>query len=158
MVKLQQLHWHPVLKSIEDHFSIQIQYFTSLLHGKQSPETHKKLLQHVQQFSSIQLAGKCVLGCAKSLFSFLTAIFYPLAFEKAVMTCKSFLIPLALIQRLISIDEAVTITRLESIAQQKTWGMVEEAHIFDHEETRKNLSIAYCCFHFDSAVFNNKSD
>lgn len=49
-------------------------------------------------------------------------------FEKAVMQAKSYLIGLALMERLIDAREASEAASLESIAQIKLWGEVEGSH------------------------------
>lgn len=62
-----------------------------------------------------------------------------LAFEKAVIQSKSFLIALALVNGQISVEEASTASRLEVIAQIKRWGEVEDAHDVDAEDMKRIL-------------------
>ena len=55
------------------------------------------------------------------------------------MNCKSFLIALALVQRHISVQEAAMAARVETLAQMKQWGLVEDTHDVEEAELERQL-------------------
>ena len=67
-----------------------------------------------------------------------------IGFERAVISSKSFVIALALIQRRITVEEAARAARLETIAQIDRWGMVEDSHDVDQEDMLRQLGSAVC--------------
>ena len=75
---------------------------------KQSDEVVAKLRQMVESFDDLTLA----------------------AFEKAVLTAKSFVIGLALTHRRITVEQAAIAGRLEVLHQIDRWGEVEDSECF----------------------------
>lgn len=49
------------------------------------------------------------------------------AFEKAVLSSKSFIVALALVKRRITVDDAAKAARLEVLHQIDRWGEVEDS-------------------------------
>lgn len=61
------------------------------------------------------------------------------AFEKAVMSTKSFVIAYALIQKRINVEFAAKAGRLEVLHQIEKWGEVEDSHDTDREDLQRQL-------------------
>ncbi|PJF17605.1 WEE protein kinase [Paramicrosporidium saccamoebae] len=61
-------------------------------------------------------------------------------FEHLVRTFKSFLLPFALFQKLISFDSALNAAQLESEIQARKWGLIEDHHVLQQSQIRKNAS------------------
>ncbi|ORZ31044.1 hypothetical protein BCR44DRAFT_55773 [Catenaria anguillulae PL171] len=118
LVRLQQAHWDPLLDWARTHFSVAIHTTNSLLGTRQPDHTSATLRTHIEQYSPLQLA----------------------AFEKAVLTSKSFLIGLALTERVISAQQAADAARVEVQAQIDRWGEVEDAHDVEREDIQRVLA------------------
>ncbi|KAJ3049252.1 ATP synthase complex assembly protein atp12 [Rhizophlyctis rosea] len=89
---------------------------------KQSEEVVAQLRQLIESFDNLTLA----------------------AFEKAVLTAKSFVIGLALTQRRITVEEGAIAGRLEVLHQIDRWGEVEDSHDLDREEMKRQLGSVTC--------------
>lgn len=63
-------------------------------------------------------------------------------FERATIQSKSFLLALALMKRQINVEDAARAARVESIAQSKLWGEVEDTHDVDQEDMVATLGSA----------------
>lgn len=121
LVKLQDEHWKPLIKWVEEEFGVSLKTTTGMMGIKQDSDTVKKLDAYVDStFSPIMLSG----------------------FEKVVMTTKSYVIGLALISDHLNVKEAVTAARVESLSQTQVWGEIEDAHDLEIREMERQLSCA----------------
>ncbi|KAJ1916721.1 chaperone [Tieghemiomyces parasiticus] len=105
LINLQLKHWRPVTEWIEKEYQVRIHTTDQLFNMSQSPETEAKLVAAVTEFSPLKLA----------------------AFERAVMHSKSFLLALALVNRQVSVDDAVLAAHVEVLSQIQQWGLVEDS-------------------------------
>ncbi|KAJ1660547.1 ATP synthase mitochondrial F1 complex assembly factor 2 [Dispira simplex] len=122
LVDLQTQHWTPVIEWVQTHYGVTIHTTDQLFGMSQSVETERALRAHVETFSRLQLA----------------------AFERAILHTKSFLLGLALIQRKISVEDAVRAAQVEVLAQIKQWGYVEDTHDVNEEDMRRMLGAVAC--------------
>ncbi|CAE6478857.1 unnamed protein product [Rhizoctonia solani] len=91
LVKLQEEHWGPLLKWVESTYKIKINIFDSLLRNTQPEETKKVLINEVNKLGQWEIA----------------------AFERAVLTTKSFIIALALVKGRIDVEQASQAAHVE---------------------------------------------
>uniref|UniRef100_H2ZQP5 ATP synthase mitochondrial F1 complex assembly factor 2 n=1 Tax=Ciona savignyi TaxID=51511 RepID=H2ZQP5_CIOSA len=73
-----------------------------------------------------------------------------IGFERMVSTLKSLILPLALIDREISVEEAVSLSRLEQEYQISKWGNIAWHHDFELVETRMKTAAAALFIHMCS--------
>ncbi|RKP36559.1 ATP12-domain-containing protein [Dimargaris cristalligena] len=104
LVDLQDKAWSPIIEWIQTEYKVKINVTDELFGMSQTPETEAQLLAVVSEFHPLKLA----------------------AFERAVMHSKSFLLGLALVNRLVSVEQAVEASQVELLAQIKQWGLVED--------------------------------
>ncbi|KAJ1910303.1 chaperone [Mycoemilia scoparia] len=122
LVKLQNEHWKPIIDWASKAFGIKISTTTDILGMKQPEESAKVLKDVVLAFTPTELA----------------------AFEKAVMSSKSFLIALAIIKRRITSEDAAVAARVEALSQIQYWGELINAHDMDEAEMNKHLAASAC--------------
>ncbi|KAI9150909.1 ATP synthase mitochondrial F1 complex assembly factor 2 [Blastocladiella emersonii ATCC 22665] len=118
LVNLQNAHWVPVIEWARSRFGVEILTTQSLLGVRQPAETVATLRAHVETYTPLQLA----------------------AFERAVLTSKSFLVGLALLERAITAKQASAAASVEVEAQIARWGEVEDAHDVDREDLQRLLA------------------
>ncbi|RKO91928.1 hypothetical protein BDK51DRAFT_24388, partial [Blyttiomyces helicus] len=104
-VAMQQKHWNPLVSWVHEEFGVELKTTDSILTVKQSDELIAKMRAVVEAMDDLQLA----------------------AFEKAVLSAKSFVIGLAVVRRRISVEEAAIAARLEVLHQIERWGEVEDS-------------------------------
>ncbi|KAJ1984814.1 chaperone [Dimargaris verticillata] len=122
LVELQQRYWSPVIQRIEQAYGVTLSTTDNLFGMSQSQATAERLGQVVQEFSPLKLA----------------------AFERAVLHTKSFLLGLALVNRMISAEEAAKAAQVEVLSQIKQWGYVEDTHDVNDEEMKRMLGAVSC--------------
>ncbi|KAI8062141.1 hypothetical protein BC940DRAFT_244679 [Gongronella butleri] len=126
LVKLQDKYWTPVIDWVAQKYNVEIKTTTDIFAVQQPEETKQKLRTVVEEMDNLELA----------------------AFERAVMSSKSFLIALALIKHGISVEHAAQAAQVESNAQMERWGEVEDSHDVDREYMRQTLgSVALAVMH-----------
>ncbi|KAJ3129071.1 ATP synthase complex assembly protein atp12 [Nowakowskiella sp. JEL0407] len=119
--------WNPIISKIEQKYNIKInttEGFTNV----QPPQTVEQLMKVIEGYNAFELA----------------------AFERCVMTTKSFILGLSIMDGLISVEDAHYAARLEVLQQIDVWGEVEDAHDVDREELKKQLGSAACIRSFGS--------
>eukprot|EP00733_Pompholyxophrys_punicea_P000476 Pompholyxophrys_punicea_v1_NODE_135_length_3273_cov_11.162523.p1 type:complete len:246 gc:universal NODE_135_length_3273_cov_11.162523:53-790(+) len=116
LAQKQKELWNPILEFVEKLYNIKIETTTSLSIF-QSLDTKNKILDIMLKMSSFQLAG----------------------FESMVRAAKSVVVPLALINYKITLEEAANVVYLETSHQIGRWGMVEDAHDVEQEELRVRM-------------------
>lgn len=107
LTKLQDKHWKPLIAWASETFGVQINTTTGIFAVAQPKETREKLKSVVQEMDPLQLA----------------------AFEKAVMSSKSFLIGLALVKGAWTVEQAAQAAHVEMNAQIERWGEVEDSKL-----------------------------
>ncbi|KAJ1945273.1 chaperone, partial [Linderina pennispora] len=122
LVELQEKHYRPVIDWAAKHYGIGINVTANLFTLRQEKHAEEVLQKVVAGFSPLKLA----------------------AFEKAVMTAKSFLIALALVEQRISPEQAAMAAQVEASAQTQLWGELENAHDIDNAAIRQILGACAC--------------
>ncbi|KAJ1939072.1 chaperone [Linderina macrospora] len=122
LVELQDKHYRPIVDWAAERYGIKINVTANLFTLRQEQEAEEALRKVVLEFSPLKLA----------------------AFEKAVMTAKSFLIALALVERRISVEQAAMAAQVEATAQTQLWGELENAHDIDNAAMRQILGASAC--------------
>ncbi|KAI9487850.1 MAG: hypothetical protein EXX96DRAFT_593779 [Benjaminiella poitrasii] len=117
LTKLQDAHWKPVIDWTEKTYGVTINTTTDIFALTQPEETKTKLRSIVEKMDPLELA----------------------AFEKAVMSAKSFLIGFALVKKGISVEQAAQAAHVEMNSQMERWGEVEDSHDVEREYIRQTL-------------------
>ncbi|CAE6432307.1 unnamed protein product [Rhizoctonia solani] len=105
LVQLQEQHWIPLLKWAESTYNIKINIFDSVLGNSQPKESKEVLVKEVNKLGQWEIA----------------------AFERAVLTTKSFIIALALVKGRIDVEQAAQAAHVEVVSQTQRWGEVEDS-------------------------------
>lgn len=122
LVQMQTEHWDPLHSWMREQFQIDLHVSTGLFGIKQDSASVEKLRSHVSAFPPLKMA----------------------CFERAVLTSKSFVIALALVEKQISAERAMTCARVESLSQIHKWGMVEDTHDVETEYMLQQLASSTC--------------
>ncbi|CAE6520417.1 unnamed protein product [Rhizoctonia solani] len=122
LVQLQEEHWNPLLKWAESTYNIKINIFDSLLGNTQPKETKEVLMNEVNKLGQWEMA----------------------AFERVVLTTKSFIIALALVKGRIDVEQAAQAAHVEVVSQTQRWGEVEDTHDVDYHDIRRQLGSVAC--------------
>lgn len=102
---MQEEHWRPLIAWMGEQFGVKLVTTNGMMSVKQPEEEVAKLRKLIESFDALKLA----------------------AFEKAVLTSKSFVIGMAVTHRRITVDQAATAARLEVLHQIDRWGEVEDS-------------------------------
>lgn len=114
LVELMKNEWDPVLHWIENRYDVVIGSSSSIL-GPEIPESTKDTLrQHLKSYNFWSLTG----------------------LEYVITQLKSVVLSLGLIDKHLTVEEAVLLSRLEEEYQIQHWGNVEWAHDYDMYELR----------------------
>ncbi|KAG1925570.1 TOM1-like protein [Pimephales promelas] len=112
LVELQTNEWEPVLNWIEQRYNVVIGSSSNIM-GPQIPEETKATFrQHLQSYNFWSLTG----------------------LEYVITQLKSLILSFGLIDRHLSVEQAVLLSRLEEEYQIQSWGNVEWAHDYDMYE------------------------
>ncbi|PIA14879.1 ATP12-domain-containing protein [Coemansia reversa NRRL 1564] len=122
LVDLQQKYYSPIVDWARSTYDIDIQTTSDIFALRQKNASVEKLRDIVSEFSPLKLA----------------------ALERAVMSAKSFLIGLALVQLHITVEEAAMAAQAEANAQTQFWGELENAHDLDNTAMRQVLGASAC--------------
>ncbi|KAJ2078275.1 chaperone [Coemansia sp. RSA 988] len=122
LVELQQKYYAPIIDWARSTYDIDVQITTNIFALSQQNVSVEKLRDVVSEFSPLKLA----------------------ALERAVMSAKSFLIGLALVQQHITVEEAAMAAQAEANAQTQFWGELENAHDLDNAAMRQVLGASAC--------------
>ncbi|KCV69752.1 hypothetical protein H696_04162 [Fonticula alba] len=121
LVERQNREWTPIRRWVEAEYGVTLRCASEReFDVTQSPETVAKLSAFLRELHPWQLV----------------------AFEEAVISSKSFILPLALLRRHITLDQAADASRLETLYQVGRWGQVEDTHDVDHYDIRTRLGAA----------------
>lgn len=117
LVRLQKLHWDPLLSHINSTYSTSVKPFEGLLGGSHPSGTLETFQKHMEALDPFDLA----------------------AFERSVMLTKSFLISVGLVSGKLSVEQAASAAEVEVQSQVDRWGLVEDSHDVDRAEMRRSL-------------------
>lgn len=110
LTDLQDKYWEPIIDWAQQTYDVKIHTTTDIFAVTQPQETKEKFRAVVEEMDALELA----------------------AFEKAVMSSKSFLIGFALVHKGISVEHAAQAAQVEMNAQMDRWGEVEDSKCCDH--------------------------
>ncbi|KAG9300432.1 hypothetical protein G9A89_010057 [Geosiphon pyriformis] len=122
LVELQTLYWNPVLLWAQQFYEVEIKTTHKIIGVRQPQVTKDKLWKVVDKFDPLKLA----------------------AFERAVMTSKSYLIGLGLVEKQFTAEQATQAAQVEMVSQTMQWGQIENVHDLEHEEIRRQLGSVAC--------------
>lgn len=120
LVALQSEKWDPVLMWYEKRFGVALEPKSDLAMSQLPQEVCDKVFKHLVSYS---LWG-------------LTGIQYGTESLKSLVLCQ------AAIHQYLTVEQAVTLARLESEFQTSRWGSVEWAHDLDREQVLSRLAAA----------------
>lgn len=138
---------------VKEEYDLDIKVSQGITYVQQDEATKNKLREIVDSMSDIELSGNSVFF----LYVSVDIIFYfentrltflatfgkkKIAFERATLTAKSFLIGLAVVKRHLSVEKAWTAASLEVLDQIDRWGEVEDSHDVDREFVKSQLASA----------------
>ncbi|XP_059388978.1 ATP synthase mitochondrial F1 complex assembly factor 2-like [Carassius carassius] len=128
LVEVQRNEWDPVMNWIEQRYNVVIGTSTSIL-GPQIPEETKETFrQHLNSYNFWSLTG----------LDFLIA------------QLKSLVLSFGLIDRHLSVEQTVLLSRLEEEYQIQQWGNVEWVHDYDMYELRARTAAGAMFVHLSS--------
>ncbi|XP_014064254.1 ATP synthase mitochondrial F1 complex assembly factor 2 isoform X1 [Salmo salar] len=128
LVELQNNEWDPVLNWIEDRYNVVIGSSTNIL-GPEIPQaTMDTFRQHLGSYNFWSLTG----------------------LEYVITQLKSVVLAFALIDKHVTVEQAVLLSRLEEEFQIGHWGNVEWAHDVDLYELRARTAAGALFVHFSS--------
>ncbi|XP_071370152.1 ATP synthase mitochondrial F1 complex assembly factor 2-like [Centroberyx affinis] len=114
LVELQKNEWDPVLHWMENRYNVVIGSSSSIL-GPEIPEATKDTFrQHLSSYNFWSLTG----------------------LEYVITQLKSVVLSFGVIDRHLTVEQAVLLSRLEEEYQIQRWGSVEWAHDYDMYELR----------------------
>ncbi|KAL9538977.1 hypothetical protein MBANPS3_010548 [Mucor bainieri] len=117
LTELQDSYWKPIINWAEKTYNVKINTTTDIFAVTQPDETKAKFRAIIDQMGPLELS----------------------AFEKAVMSSKSFLIGFALVHKGITVEHAAQAAHVEMNAQMDRWGEVEDSHDVEREYIRQTL-------------------
>lgn len=128
LVEVQRNEWDPVMNWIEQRYNVVIGTSTSIL-GPQIPEETKETFgQHLNSYNFWSLTG----------------------LDFMISQLKSLVLSFGLIDRHLSVEQAVLLSRLEEEYQIQQWGNVEWVHDYDMYELRARTAAGAMFVHLSS--------
>lgn len=128
LVELQKNEWDPVLDWIEKRYNVVIGSSCNIM-GPQIPEETKDTFrQHLGSYNFWALTG----------------------LEYVITQLKSVVLSFGLVNRLLTVEQAVLLSRLEEEYQIRHWGNVEWAHDYDMYELRARTAAGSLFVHLSS--------
>ncbi|KAM9773104.1 ATP synthase mitochondrial F1 complex assembly factor 2 [Syngnathus typhle] len=128
LVDLQKNEWDPVLQWIENRYNVTIGSSSNIM-GPEIPQATKETFcQHLKSYNFWSLTG----------------------LEYVITQLKSVVLSLGIIDRHLSVEQAVLLSRLEEEYQIQFWGNVEWAHDYDIYELRARTAAGALFVHLSS--------
>ncbi|KAM9837180.1 ATP synthase mitochondrial F1 complex assembly factor 2 [Aulostomus maculatus] len=128
LVELQNNEWDPVLHWIENRYNVTIGSSSSIMGPEIPEETKETFRQHLKSYNFWSLTG----------------------LEYVITQLKSVVLSLGMIDRHLSVEQAVLLSRLEEEYQIQRWGNVEWAHDYDMYELRARTAAGALFVHLSS--------
>ncbi|XP_062382610.1 ATP synthase mitochondrial F1 complex assembly factor 2 [Sardina pilchardus] len=114
LVELQNNEWDPVLEWIEKRYNVVIGSSSNILGPEIPEETKETFRQHLNSYNFWALTG----------------------LEYVITQLKSVILSFGMVDRYLTVEQAVLLSRLEEEYQIQRWGNVEWAHDYDMYELR----------------------
>lgn len=128
LYKVQCAEWDPVIEWFNERYGTDIQKSCAITQPVISPKTRMSISKHFLSYNDAAMQG----------------LLY------AVDTLKSIILALACVDKRISVEKAVELSRLEEEYQLKFWGRVEWAHDVNQQDTQARLAASILFIHFHS--------
>ncbi|KAG8433347.1 hypothetical protein GDO86_017578 [Hymenochirus boettgeri] len=128
LVELQKNEWDPVIGWAEKRYNVVIGSSTSIAGPKIPKETKDVFSRHLASYNSWGLLG----------------------IEFIISQLKSLVLCMGLIDRYLTVENAVLLSRLEEEYQIQRWGNVEWAHDYDLQELRSRTAAGTLFVHLCS--------
>nr|XP_054763343.1 ATP synthase mitochondrial F1 complex assembly factor 2-like [Lytechinus pictus] len=125
LVAMQDERWEPMLEWINKRYEVDIHSTTSISGPVIPQETYKTLQHHLETHTDWALVG----------------------YENAIQCLKSVVLTFAAIDREISVEEAVSLSRLETEFQISKWGSVEWSHDTELADGKSRVAAAVLFTH-----------
>ncbi|XP_030841010.1 ATP synthase mitochondrial F1 complex assembly factor 2, partial [Strongylocentrotus purpuratus] len=125
LVAMQDEKWEPMLDWINKKYEVDINSTTSITGPVIPQETYRNLEHHLETHSDWALVG----------------------YENAIECLKSLVLTFALMDREITVEEAASLSRLETEFQIDKWGSVEWAHDTEFADTKSRVAAAVLFTH-----------
>lgn len=128
LYKVQCAEWDPIIEWFNERYGTDIQKSCDITQPKISAKTRMNISKHLLSYNDTSMHG----------------------FLYAVDTLKSVILALACVDKRISVEKAVELSRLEEEYQLKFWGRVEWAHDAHQQDTQARLAASILFIHFHS--------
>uniref|UniRef100_A0A8D2LTU8 ATP synthase mitochondrial F1 complex assembly factor 2 n=1 Tax=Varanus komodoensis TaxID=61221 RepID=A0A8D2LTU8_VARKO len=128
LVELQKNEWDPVIEWAEKRYDVEIGSSTSILGPNIPQRTKDTFISHLASYNSWALQG----------------------IEYMITQLKSLILSMALLDRHLTVEQAVLLSRLEEEYQIRKWGNVEWAHDYDVYDLRARTAAATLFAHLCS--------
>lgn len=120
--------WYPILEWFNERFDADVKKCDDLSQPTISPKTRMNISKQLMSYNDAAMQG----------------IMY------ATDTLKSVVLTLACVEKRISVEKAVALSRLEEEFQLKFWERVEWAHDLTQQDTQARLAASILFIHFNS--------
>ncbi|CAD5124207.1 DgyrCDS12506 [Dimorphilus gyrociliatus] len=120
LVKLQNEKWNPIIEWANERYNVDIGLTYGIGMLNISKETKQIFTQHLNSYNELALFG----------------------FQQVIETLKSFILALSLVDKKISVETAVSLSRLEQDYQTQKWGNVEWFHNVETYTSEAKLAAA----------------
>ncbi|XP_053327035.1 ATP synthase mitochondrial F1 complex assembly factor 2 [Spea bombifrons] len=128
LVELQKSEWDPVIEWAEKRYNVVIGSSTSIMGPNIPNETKEVFSRHLASYNSWMLLG----------------------IEFIISQLKSLILAMGLVDRSLSVEKAVLLSRLEEEFQIQHWGNVEWAHEYDLQELQARTAAGTLFVHLCS--------
>ncbi|KAG9334776.1 hypothetical protein JZ751_006525 [Albula glossodonta] len=144
LVELQKNEWDPVLDWVERRYNVVIGSSSSIM-GPQIPEETKDTFrQHLGSYNFWSLTDCIAVHAAHTIAPSFTGL------EYVITQLKSVVLSFGLVDRHLTVEQAVLLSRLEEEYQIQRWGNVEWAHDYDMYELRARAAAGALFVHLSS--------
>lgn len=126
---MQSAEWDPIIDWFNERYETDVEKTCEITQPKISAKTSMNISKHLMSYNETTMH----------------------AFMYAVDTIKSLILTMACVDKRISVEKAVTLSRLEEEYQLKFWGRVEWAHDLNQQDTQARLAAAVLFIHFNSS-------
>jgi len=127
---LQDREWTPIRDWFESKFNVSLTATSDLFGSNQPVETLQTLGVFLQECNKWQLSG----------------------LQTSINAVKSFILPFAVIEGKLTVEEAVNLSQLELDFQIERWGNVEYAHDIDRRNTETLVAAGALVYQLTKAV------
>ncbi|XP_057326463.1 ATP synthase mitochondrial F1 complex assembly factor 2 [Microplitis mediator] len=134
LFKLQKDKWDPMIQWFCDKYQVDIEKTTSISAPIIPSNTKETIVRHMASYDAAALHG----------------------FMYGVDVLKSVILMLALSERVINVEEAVSLSRLEEEFQISHWGNVEWSHELSKQDLQARLAAAVLFIHLNSSSTTTK--